>query len=303
MSAEIQLRIRGPEGTVALNTLKENSTIGELKQQIAALIKAKIPELVLRVGYPPTPIVHPDKTTLADAEITSGETIIAEIHEPEEPIVEEKPAISKDIKPEPIKPKAEPVKTTTTTIQQKSLGTVADEKPISQQPPKYSTSSKMAEEKPKAYEQPSQQYSKYTSDYKIIDEKPKIPEQKPKVSDDRYRMAENKPQGYSYQDKKPEIPTRSNEAYTGLAKNDTQSYTSKTNPTTKYPTSSVQSNVAAKHSVLDKKYIVDEPHLRPKETVGTGLSKKTEIPVKKDYRDPFYEIKNDNVSITYFSVI
>jgi hypothetical protein len=256
-------------------------------------VKAKPTELVLRAGYPPAPIVHADKVRLSEAEIASGETIIVEIHEVEEPKIEQKAVIPKETKVEPIeKPKAEPIKTSSVVTQQKPSGPIIEEKPISQQPSKYPTSSKMVEEKPRGFEQPIQQPSKYNPDYRMVEEKPKMPEQKPRITNDNTRLVEEKLQAYSIKDKKPEIPTKSNETSSLNKKIEPQPYTSKPDPTSKYPTSNIQT----KNTVLDKKYIVDEPHLKP--STKDLITKKTEIPTKqKDYRDPFYEIKNDNVSI------
>lgn len=96
MSSEVQLRIRYPDGASHVNNFSEHSTIAELKKQILSVVKAKPEYLVLRVGYPPTPLNLPDATNLADAQMTSGDTIIVEIHQEEEPQIESKPNVSEN---------------------------------------------------------------------------------------------------------------------------------------------------------------------------------------------------------------
>ena len=91
MSSEVQLRIRYPDGASQVNTFPETSTISELKQQILSVVKVKPQQIVLRTGYPPTPLSYPDHTSLSEAEISSGDTLIVEIHEDDEPQIEKKP--------------------------------------------------------------------------------------------------------------------------------------------------------------------------------------------------------------------
>lgn len=97
MSSEIQLRIRYPDGVSSVNSFPESSTVSDLKQQILSVVKVKPEQLVLRAGYPPTPLNHPDHSSLSDAQISSGDTLIVEIHQDEELPVEQKPNISENV--------------------------------------------------------------------------------------------------------------------------------------------------------------------------------------------------------------
>lgn len=96
MSTEIQLRIRHPDGVNLLNSLTEKSSIGDLKQQLLTFVKAKPSEIVLLSGYPPSHLLYPDETSLEEAQITSGETLIVEIHKSNETAeVQNQPSSSK----------------------------------------------------------------------------------------------------------------------------------------------------------------------------------------------------------------
>lgn len=151
MSDSIQLRIRHPEGQSTLDTLRSDSTVKDLKREIATLIGAKVTDLVLRAGYPPAPLTAADTTLLSDAEISSGETVIVEVHPQEEAKVEEKPKIEQ--KPQP---KEEPVsKYSTKPVQESTRRNPADamveEKPYMQQSTKYTAPTRGATEQVPSY--------------------------------------------------------------------------------------------------------------------------------------------------------
>ena len=100
MPEEVTLRIRHPQGISTITNLTDSSTISDLKHEISTLIKSNPTELVLRVGYPPSPVEVSDETNLSDAQITSGDTIIVEVHELEESKSPERPNNTNSKKPE-----------------------------------------------------------------------------------------------------------------------------------------------------------------------------------------------------------
>lgn len=132
MSETIQLRIRHPEGQNTLDTLKTDSTIRDLKQEIAKLIKAKVGDIVLRGGYPPAPLDHSDQTRLSDAEISSGETIIVEVQPQEEVKIQEEPKVSQ--KPQT---NSSYITKESKTVQESSVRKPVEEKISNQQSSKY----------------------------------------------------------------------------------------------------------------------------------------------------------------------
>jgi len=79
MQNSFELRIRHPEGSTQLNTLNDNSSIYDLKQEISKLLQEPMSSLILKKGYPPRIFDLPEPTTLSNSEISSGETIVVEV--------------------------------------------------------------------------------------------------------------------------------------------------------------------------------------------------------------------------------
>jgi ubiquitin thioesterase OTU1 len=75
------LRIRHSGGSVQVNTLGPTSSIYDLKTAVSKLLNYPISSIILKTGFPPKYLDLPESTTIENAEIYSGETILVEVDE------------------------------------------------------------------------------------------------------------------------------------------------------------------------------------------------------------------------------